>query len=402
MSLLNELTKHEVWVSFYQRKKDKAHLTKQEENELFKFINEKNYLTVAKKIVRRGFCFNPPTKKLVNKISSGKKRTVYFFDAQENLILKLLSHLLYKYDNHFASNLYSFRKNVSAKRAVFNLTAVKNISEHYCYKLDIKDYFNSIDVNLLLRQLKTLFFDDKKLFKFFKKMLMQNKSVLLGQTVKETRGAMAGTPTSPFLANVFLTELDKHFLNLGVPYARYSDDVIVFAKTEEELAAHKNFINNFLKRLNLEVNQSKEQVIKPNEPWVFLGIEFNKGILDISPVTKQKIKDKIKRKSRAIYRWKGKNDVPHKRALKVMIKLFNLKFFENKNANKLTWSRWFFPLINTDAGLKEIDNYLQERIRYIATGKFNKGNYKKVPYEMLKECGYRSLVNEYYKVKGER
>ena len=31
------------------------------------------------------------------------------------------------------------------------------------------------------------------------------------------------------------------------------------------------------------------------------------------------------------------------------------------------------------------------------TGKHNKKNYKIVPYKLLKDCNYKSLVNEYYK-----
>jgi hypothetical protein len=42
---------------------------------------------------------------------------------------------------------------------------------------------------------------------------------------------------------------------------------------------------------------------------------------------------------------------------------------------------------------------MQEWQRYIVTGVHNKKNYEKVPYEMLKDAGYKSLVNEYYKFK---
>ena len=63
-----------------------------------------------------------------------------------------------------------------------------------------------------------------------------------------------------------------------------------------------------------------------------------------------------------------------------------------------TWSRWFFPCLTTDAGLKEIDRYFQEYIRYTVTGRHYKGNYR-IRYEMLKEWGYESLVNAYYHKK---
>ena len=42
---------------------------------------------------------------------------------------------------------------------------------------------------------------------------------------------------------------------------------------------------------------------------------------------------------------------------------------------------------------------MQECIRYVVTGQYNKKNYH-FKYEKMKQCGYRSLVNEFYKMKG--
>ena len=41
------------------------------------------------------------------------------------------------------------------------------------------------------------------------------------------------------------------------------------------------------------------------------------------------------------------------------IELSDKKFFDADDANDLTWSRWFFPLINCDGGLKIVDKYFQ-------------------------------------------
>ncbi|MCI8693778.1 MAG: hypothetical protein HFH91_13825 [Lachnospiraceae bacterium] len=66
-----------------------------------------------------------------------------------------------------------------------------------------------------------------------------------------------------------------------------------------------------------------------------------------------------------------------------------------------TWSRWYFPNITTDAGLREIDAYFMEYIRYTVTGRHYKGNYR-ISYAQLKAWGYRSLVHEYYRYREGR
>ena len=92
-----------------------------------------------------------------------------------------------------------------------------------------------------------------------------------------------------------------------------------------------------------------------------------------------------------------KKDANFKIALKAMNRKYNKKFFGKQDNIELSWKYWFFPTINTIESLKIIDNYMQEAQRYIVTGKHNKRNYKIVPYSLLKECNYKSLVNEYYK-----
>jgi len=62
---------------------------------------------------------------------------------------------------------------------------------------------------------------------------------------------------------------------------------------------------------------------------------------------------------------------------------------------EFSWSRWFFPNLTVDTGLKTVDAYLQEYIRYTITGRHYKGNYR-IRYKTLKEWGYRNLVHEYY------
>ncbi len=81
--------------------------------------------------------------------------------------------------------------------------------------------------------------------------------------------------------------------------------------------------------------------------------------------------------------------------MKGLIRSFNDKFFEDEDPQVLTWSRWFFPVINTPGGLKKIDACLQQYIRFLSTGRHTKANFR-VRYSRMKELGFRSLVHEYY------
>jgi hypothetical protein len=112
----------------------------------------------------------------------------------------------------------------------------------------------------------------------------------------------------------------------------------------------------------------------------------------------EKIKAKLKRKARAIYRWKVQNEKRDEYAVRAYIKYIDRKFFDNPVHNEITWCRWYFPIINTPDTLKDIDAYIQQNIRYIVAGKHTKSNYN-YRYEDMKILGLRSLVHEYYKNK---
>ena len=97
--------------------------------------------------------------------------------------------------------------------------------------------------------------------------------------------------------------------------------------------------------------------------------------IDLSDVALQKMKAKMKRKAKALVRWKTKNKASDERAIRAYIKHFNKKFFDNPKNNEITWCRWYFPVITTDNSLHILDEYMIENIRYIATGKHTKANY---------------------------
>ncbi len=397
MSIIDRISEKEVWESFYSHKIEQGNINEKNADDLRFFIDREEYLPVVKKI-KDGKKFSSPKKTLINKSKAGKKRTVYTFSREENYVLKLISFLLRGYDYLFAPNLYSFRKDSGVKKAADNILKIKNLNSCYVYKADISDYFNSVDVDILLPELKNVMADDAELFEFVKALLKNPYTEYDGKIIEENKGIMAGVPISAFLANLYLRELDKMFYDKEIPYMRYSDDILVFAKDEEQLTESVKTIKDYLFSRGLKINSDKESIALPHEKWNFLGFSYCEGIIDISEVSFEKLKAKMRRKTRALARWSGKKGLPGEYAAKAFVKRFNAKLYDNPVYSELTWARWFFPVINTSDTLKKIDEYMQYCIRYLATGKRTKSRYD-FKYTNIKELGYRSLVNEYYKSK---
>lgn len=393
-SIIDRLFEQQTWEEFLTYRLLKGRFNWYEFDEADTYVSEAQYRDVVGRL-QRGEPLSVPTRHLVNKMGSGKKRVVYSFPTEEMIVMKAMAFLLYRYDAQLAPNCYSFRRGLTAHDAIHHLVRSIDNRPMWAYKLDIHNYFNSISVPLLLPILREVLADDLLLYTFFERLLTDGRALSNGDIVREERGVMAGTPTSPFLANVYLREVDRHFADAGVLYARYSDDIILFAPDRATLDRHISELNAFLVKYRLKVNLDKVRIYQPDEAFDFLGFKCKGNDIDIADATRQKMKDKIRRKARSLQRWRSKNGVGGEKAMKALVRHFNKKFFEGDDPSALTWARWFFPVINQTEGLKEIDRYLQSNLRYVATGKHNKANYR-IRYGLLKELGYRSLVHEFY------
>lgn len=397
MSLLDLLSSKDVWLGFLEHKSSGEFFFDDEKEDLEAFIKKEKYLPVCQRIKSKE---DFPLARIhrINKKNSEKKRTVFVFPRAENYVLKLLAFLLYKYDYLFEKNLYSFRQKIGVKQAVVSTISQIKGKGKYTYKADIHDYFNSVSTEKIVSILKERITDDGELVEFIEGILKEPYAMENGTPVAVKKGIMAGVPISGFLADLYLCDLDRYFSERGILYARYSDDIIVFADSEEEIASYERTIKEHLAKMDLEINPKKEYHTVPGEAWEFLGFTVNGREVDVAESSVKKMKDKIRRKSRSLVRWWKRSGKKPKYAVRALIKKFNSKLYNNTSPHELTWCKWYFPTINTDKSLREIDHYMIDCARYIMTGKHTKANYN-LRYEDLKKLGFRSLVNEFYRFK---
>ena len=394
-TLLASLSQKAVWQDFYNDKKQRNQFTRKELKELDGFIEEERYLSVTEDL-----SFSYPVRKQLTKLGSDKKRTVYSYTQDEMRVLKLLAYLLYRYDGRISENCYSFRRKMTAKTAFDRIRRIPDLDQRYVLKLDIHDYFNSIDVEQLLAVLREIIDDDLPLYEFMKELLTQDRCIWNGELIEDKRGAMAGIPLASFFANIYLLELDHRFEEAGIPYFRYSDDMIVFFEDEEQRKEYETVLMEILERKKLTLNEEKYQLSLPGEKWDFLGFSYCQGQIDLSDVTVRKMQGKIRRKAMKLYRYRKKNGLPYEKAARMMIRSFDCKFYDLWGNNDFTWTRFYFPIITCANGLEKIDGYMREYLRYLYSGRHYKGNYA-IRYETLKKLGYTPLKAEYYRWKKE-
>jgi len=129
----------------------------------------------------------------------------------------------------------------------------------YCLKLDIRKFYPSINHQILKNLLRRKFKDDRLLW-------------LLDEIIDSADGLPIGNYLSQFLANFYLTGLDRRIKHnrRALKYFRYADDVVILAPDKQSLHALLAEIREYLHiKLRLEI-KGNYQIF----PVAARGIDF--------------------------------------------------------------------------------------------------------------------------------
>ena len=331
----------------------------------------------------------PPVRHHLTK-ADGRKKTVFTFAAADELLFKALNALVQAPMEAWLSPLcHSFRPHRGPRSAYAAVRSISGLDGLACLHVDVRDFFNSIPVEPLIKSLAEPISGDEPLRRMLEATLRDGRVISQGEIVVDHhKGAMAGTPLAPMLSNLYLRGLDACFESSGVPYLRYADDIVVFAP-EADVPSHFGVIEGRLRALGLELNDRKTRVSAPGEAWDFLGFRYRDGQLDVAPRTAAKLRGKVRRLAR---RARSRPD-----AGAFLIRRLNRRLYGVGGSEAdFTWAGWFFPILTTDAGLRRLDACIQQQLRYAVTGVHSRRNIRAVPYADLRRAGYIPLVAAFH------
>ena len=338
---------------------------------------------------------------LLRKFGTTKRRAVFVYpDGQRHLLMYLSWHL-HCFDDIFCDSLYSFRTTRKPSTLFKQVKKRKLHTDHWAVKTDVSSYFNSIDPERLVAMLRErIGGKEPELVDFMAELLLRGEYTYHGEIQQGSMGAIAGAAFSNFFGNVYLMELDEEMERQGELYARYSDDICVFVKTREEAEAVLAEITRMLTERGLKLNQGKTEIHPPCESFGLLGFQLRGEELDVADFTLYKARRKMRIRAKKLNRRVSEGKITREDATRYMIRYANRFFFGGGSSEMLKWTEWFFGVITRPDSLVQLDEYVQNLIRYVATGKLGKARYR-MSHERLKELGYCSLVSAYWKNRHE-
>ncbi len=337
----------------------------------------------------------PPVEAWLNK-ADGRKKRVFQYPPLDELLFRTVNRLLQPVAAEEASPwCRSFLPGGGARSAFRQVMADPAVTAKAALRLDVRDYFNSIDPGDLLAGLPGPL-AAHPVRALLAAALLDHRVVRHGAVVGGGRkGIMAGTPLAPLLATLYLRDLDREVAGQAT-YARYSDDILVLAPPAD-LPRLERLLRARLAARGLEVNERKSALTAPGEPWDFLGFRHHEGAVGLAPHTERKLKAKTTRLARSLLRWRERTGASPDRTARAFVRRVNLRLYGVRTERAdFSWATWFLPLLDRADGLGALDAHVQREARYAATGRRTDRTRGLVPYETLTEAGLLPLVTAYW------
>ena len=369
------------------------------------FIEFQKYYENNKQIIRQEIENNKyqPENIILKEIINykGKRRLVSILNIKDKFISKLLLEVLEKYiAPNFSENSFAYQKGKGTTQAILKIKKLVEEGNEIVGKIDIKDYFDTINHEKLLKMMQDVKIE-RRVIELINKFI-KCKVDYQYSTYTKTQGIIQGSPLSAILSNIYLDSFDKELDKLNIKYIRYCDDINIFGKDKKEVYSTIKFIEKRLKeQYLLNINHNKTEITNVFYTK-FLGYKLIKNKFGVEIV-------KISKEVQYTNRWRTNslekiNNEYHIVNEGILSQSDYTILFENKNKkvyipieatkilniySNIIINSNFFNLMNSK---NIIVNLFDKHNRYI--GKFIPNNTRKSCLLLLKQV---EIYNDYNK-----
>lgn len=135
------------------------------------------------------------------------------------------------FEDQFSDKSYGFREGRNCQQAVQRAQKYIEDGNRWVVEMDLSKFFDRVNHDILMDRVSRVI-DDKAILKLIRRYL--NAGIMEdGLVSPRLEGVPQGSPLSPLLSNIMLTELDRELEERGLNHVRYADDCNIYVKSEK-------------------------------------------------------------------------------------------------------------------------------------------------------------------------
>lgn len=354
---------------------------------------KKNQLDiVSRKAIRGSYKFTKYRLKLISKCRGKYPREISIPTIRDRIALRAICDYL--------SIIFADEINFELPQRVIKLvkTELEDAKFSAFIKLDIQDFYPSINHETLMNGLKTK----------IKKVEILNviESSITTSTVEKAReeikgnkkGIPQGLSISNILAAIYLLDVDKKLKELDFSYFRYVDDILILCDKRKAKGVVKE-IKNDLHAIDLSIhdpfNGGEKSKIGEigKEVLSYLGYEFQEGIVTVRLLSIDRLRDSLTSIFTA-YKYSKKKDE------NFLLWRLNLRItgcvFDNKRKG---WLFFFSEITDLDL-LHRLDHYVNILCKRFGVN-FEQKNFIRAYYQIIHNFYETKYIPKFDKYSGQ-
>lgn len=242
----------------------------------------------------------------------GSNRSVSVFQVADSAVSRLVfRNLLHKNRQRFSAYSFAYRSDLTVHDAIQHIAAdIRDRPRVFVAEYDFSKYFDSILHEHIWRIIEQQRFlltqvEEQVLQAFLSTPALPQTSYVEVDSERRSRGVPQGTSVSLFLANVAAWPLDRALERLGVGFARYADDTLIWSSDYARLCEAVDAVNDAANAIGASLNLKKSDgvsILAPEDAPVefkakhsvdFVGYSFAANKISIRPTSLAKIKRRV-------------------------------------------------------------------------------------------------------------
>ena len=165
------------------------------------------------------------------------------------------------YEPLFSAATYAYRPGQSALEALKLIEdKTKGKQELWVLKMDIKDYFDRIPHEKLLRVLGKRIKEQDVLDLIRSVICAKVLDPGTGELSENEIGIYQGSSCAPILSNIYLMDFDREMERRCGFYIRYSDDILILESAEEKARGLYDYARLYMEQKGLELKENKTEL----------------------------------------------------------------------------------------------------------------------------------------------